>query len=108
MQGKEWIVSTQELVFGTGGSGDRNLEAPGLRWVRIVAVILPLLCLAVGLPQVASAHEVSGQISGEWRDTTQPCHMVGDITAVNLTIGPGVRVLFRGSERQACRENSLV
>ena len=63
--------------------------------------VLRLLPLALGMLTLSHAHAatpVTGTITGQtWTAANSPYIVTGDITAANLTIQPGVSVLFSGN-----------
>ena len=67
---------------------------------------LAAICLACGILTTASraATDKSGVIAGEtWTKAMAPIRVVGNITVANLTIQPGVEVLFTGNFTFDCQ-----
>ena len=63
-------------------------------------LILILILLIFSILPVFSQTEVFGLIDGQvWTAENQPYRVTGDLTVLDLTIEPGVQVLFSGQYR---------
>ncbi|HCF59258.1 MAG TPA: hypothetical protein DFS52_14850, partial [Myxococcales bacterium] len=72
-----------------------------------------LAALAVVLPGLAHAADVTGELTGDtvWYASASPYRMIGDVTippGITLTIEPGVTVTTTGSDNQLSYDTSKV